>query len=170
MSSTTVSTYAVTWSTPGESKKAPAPILEQGHLLRRGHLGRVQIVRGGPYRLAVSRLVGQLDALADRRSRRPRRCDRLVGERGRGVGIELDRGREPERAVVDNPKAEAELEVVGGSLQPAVAQAHDLGADPLDACLGMLAAERAGPVERGAADRVQRKGQEFGVELYVRHG
>jgi hypothetical protein len=33
----------------------------------------------------------------------------------------------------------------------------------------MLAAERAGPVERGAADRVQRKSQELDVELYVRH-
>ena len=70
---------------------------------------------------------------------------------------------------MDNPKAHAELEVVGGSLQPTVSQAHDLRADPLDACLGMLAAERPRSVEHRTTDRVQRKSQEFGVELYVRH-
>jgi hypothetical protein len=33
----------------------------------------------------------------------------------------------------------------------------------------MLAAERPRSVEHRTTDRVQRKSQEFGVELYVRH-
>ena len=40
-----------------------------------------QLVRGGPCRLAVRRLVGQLDALGDSGGRGPRRRNCLVGER-----------------------------------------------------------------------------------------
>ncbi len=107
--------------------------------------------------------------LSDRGGCSARGRHRLVGERGRSVGIELDGGREPERAVVNHPKAEPELEVVGGGLEPTIAQPHDLRADPLDACSGMLAAERPRPVEHGITDCVKRQCHEFGVELYGRH-
>ena len=64
----------------------------------------------------------------------------------------------PKAPVVDNPEAEADLEVVGGGFQAAVAQAHDLRADPLDACLGMLASELVRPVEHRSADSIKPKG------------
>ena len=86
-----------------------------------------------------------------------RGCDSLVGEGGRGIGVELDGRREPERTVAHDPQPDTELEVVGRGLEPAVAQRDDLGADPLDPHLGVLAAERLGSLERGGPYRLERK-------------
>lgn len=68
-----------------------------------------------------------------------------------------------------DPKPEAELVIVRRGLEPAVAQARDLGSDPLDTYLGVLASERARPLQSSITDCLKWECQEFGVELYGRH-
>ena len=86
----------------------------------------------------MGRLVGQLDP-----GRPPAgavvvaAADRLGGQAGRRLGVDGHGGGEADGPVADHPQAHAQLGVVGRGLDPPVAQRHVLGADLLDAHLGV---------------------------------
>ena len=86
--------------------------------------------------------------------------DGLLGQPdGLGRG-EDDAGGEAPRALVHHPDGEPEVLAVGERLGAGVAQADRLRADPLDAEVGVLAAEVDRPGERGLGQRGQRQGEE----------
>ncbi len=138
------------------AEQPPAPVLEQGHLVGHRDLGRVQAVGGAPDGLSVRRLRRELDALAHGRRGDPGGGHRLLGEASGRLRRELDRGREPERPVLYDPYADTQLDVVRRGLKTGVAKTGDLGTDPLDTDLGVLAAER--PARSRAAPRADSSG------------
>ena len=82
--------------------------------------------------------------------------------------MELHRGGEADRPVPDDPDAQPDLGVVHRRLHPAVADHHHLRADPLDPDLGVAAAEGQGPLQRGAADLLERQRGEGGIDGHAR--
>jgi len=153
----------------GRAQQPEAPVLEQGDLVSHGDLCRVEAIGRRPGGLAVRGLLGKLDALTHGRRGDLGRRHGLLREGGGGFGGELDGGRETERPFFDDTEPDPQLDVVRRGLEPRVTQSRDLGTDPLDAHLGVLAAERPRPFERGSPDCFERQRQKIGVELHGCH-
>ena len=152
---------------PGLAEQAGTPVGEQGDLVGDTDLERVHRIGGDPADIAVSGLVGELDALSVDRGRHLRHLDRFLGgTQGGGLG-QVNRGGEPPGAIQDHPHREPQVIAVEQGHQVAVGQADLLPPDTFGAEVGMLCAEVGGALQGGGRQLVQRVGGELGVDPAV---
>ena len=146
-------------------QQPPAPVGQQGQLVRDVDAERILLVGGDPADVPVARLGRQIDALGVHRGGDLGHVDRFLGRAHRRLRGQVHRGGKAPGAVQHHADRQAQLVRIQQRLQVSVRQPDLLAPDALGAEIGVLGAQFPGALQGGGGELAQRQPGELGIDL-----